>query len=105
MELKVWSLVERPEMRERVLGMADTWPEFTRQDPVGNAHYGRIARELPEHVLFTEDGHGEVVAHAHSVPLALAGEDGTPGELPARGWDEMLVRAFTDLRYGTVPKD
>lgn len=103
MELKVWSLAERPEMLERVLGMADTWPAFVTQDPVGNAHYGRIARELPEYVLFAEDEHGEVVAHAHSVPLALADEDGALGELPARGWDEVLVRAFTDLRYGTPP--
>lgn len=101
MELKVSSLAERPEMRERVLGMANSWPEFVTQDPVGNAHYGRISDELPEYVLFAEDERGEVVAHAHSVPFALHAEG--RGELPARGWDEMLVWAFGDLGRGVRP--
>ncbi|WP_449351170.1 hypothetical protein [Streptomyces shaanxiensis] len=101
MELKVSSLAERPEMRERVLGMANSWPEFVTQDPVGNAHYGRISDELPEYVLFAEDERGEVVAHAHSVPFALHTEE--RGELPARGWDETLVWAFGDLRRGVRP--
>jgi GNAT superfamily N-acetyltransferase len=101
MELTVSSLAERPEMRERVLGMADSWPEFVTEDPVGSAHYGRISGELPEHVLFAEDERGEVVAHAHGVPFALHTED--RGELPARGWDEVLGWAFSDLRRGVRP--
>ena len=101
MELKVWSLAERPEMLERVVGMANTWPEFAIQDLVGDAHYGRIPRELPEYALFAEDEQGEVVAHAYSVPFALAAEG--RGRLPARGWAEVLVWAFADLRQGTLP--
>ncbi|NUP16663.1 MAG: N-acetyltransferase [Streptomyces sp.] len=101
MELKVSSLAERPEMLERVVDMANTWPEFVVQDLVGNAHYGRIARELPEYVLFAEDETGEVVAHAYSVPFVLAAEG--RGRLPARGWDEVLVWAFADLRAGVRP--
>ncbi|MFS8200665.1 N-acetyltransferase [Streptomyces sp. CWNU-52B] len=113
MVLRIASLAERPEMHGRVTGMADTWPEFLRNDPVGNAHYGRIAEELPEYVLFAEDESGEVVAHAYSVPFALgsqsdqAGQAGVggagPGELPARGWDEVLVWAFGDRRRGVTP--
>ncbi|GGJ24016.1 hypothetical protein GCM10010121_038810 [Streptomyces brasiliensis] len=94
-------LSERPDMLERVVGMADTWPRFTVNDPVGNAHYGRIPTELPQYVLFAEDERGEVVAHAYSVPVSLAAEG--RGSLPARGWDEVLVRAFADLRRGTRP--
>jgi GNAT superfamily N-acetyltransferase len=101
MELKVSSLAERPEMLERVVQMANTWPEFAVQDLVGDAHYGRIPRELPEYALFAEDEHGEVVAHAYSVPFALAAEG--RGRLPARGWAEVLVWAFDDLRCGTPP--
>ncbi|MDO0914297.1 GNAT family N-acetyltransferase [Streptomyces sp. DT2A-34] len=101
MEWKVSSLAERPEMLERVVDMADTWPEFAVQDLVGDAHYGRIPRELPQYVLFAEDERGEVVAHAYSVPFALAAEG--RGRLPARGWDEVLVWAFADLRRGTPP--
>ncbi|MFE6484696.1 N-acetyltransferase [Streptomyces sp. NPDC057757] len=126
MELKVSSLAERPHMLAQVVGMADSWPEFILHDPVGNAHYGRIATELPEYVLFAEDERGEVVAHAYSVPFALAtGEDeggddgrvghdgcGGPGglgghgghrQLPERGWDDVLARAFADRRHGTPP--
>lgn len=101
MELKVSSLAERPEVLDRLVRMADSWPEFTVQDHVGNAHYGRIPRELPEYVLFAEDEQGEVVAHAYSVPFSLAAEG--RGELPARGWDEVLVWAFADLRRGVTP--
>ncbi|MFD7303789.1 MULTISPECIES: N-acetyltransferase [Streptomyces] len=98
MEYKVSSLAERPDMRERVFAMVDSWPEFVLQDPVGWAHFPRIAGELPQYVLFAEDERGEVVANAFSVPFAL-GADGR-GELPARGWDAVLLWAFSDLRRG-----
>ncbi|MDN0200874.1 GNAT family N-acetyltransferase [Streptomyces sp. S.PNR 29] len=101
MELTVSSLAERPEMVQPVLGMADSWPEFVVNDPVGNAYYPQIATEFPQYVLFAEDERGEVVAHAHSVPFALDVEG--RGELPARGWDEVLVWAFSDLRRGIRP--
>ncbi|MFD4548512.1 GNAT family N-acetyltransferase [Streptomyces sp. NPDC058466] len=101
MQLKVSSLAERPEMLGQVVRMATTWPEFLVHDAVGDTHYGRIATELPEHVLFAEDEHGDVVAHAHSVPFALAGEE--RGGLPARGWDQVLAWAFADRRRGTPP--
>ncbi|WP_105973353.1 GNAT family N-acetyltransferase [Streptomyces geranii] len=100
MELKVSSLAERPEMYRAVVEMPDTWPELMQHDFTGNAHYDRIATELPEYVLFAEDEHGEVVAHAYAVPFALAPRG---GELPARGWDQVLVWAFQDLRAGTAP--
>ncbi|MFC7265235.1 GNAT family N-acetyltransferase [Streptomyces lutosisoli] len=105
MQLKLASLAERPEMLGRVVGMANSWPEFLLHDPVGDTHYGRIATELPEYVLFAEDEHGQVVAHAYSVPFALADADADDGrgELPARGWDEVLAWAFADRRRGTPP--
>ncbi|WP_443049805.1 hypothetical protein [Streptomyces sp. NBC_00287] len=64
MQLTVSSLAERPEKFEQVVGVAASWPEPVLNDPVGNAHYGRIATELPEYVQFAEDEQGEVVAHA-----------------------------------------
>jgi GNAT superfamily N-acetyltransferase len=101
MNLQVFSLAERPEMLGPVLDMPDSWPEFTTQDPVGNAHYGRIPVELPEYVLFAENDQGEILAHAYSVPFALHAEG--RGELPARGWDQVLLWAFADLRRGVRP--
>lgn len=67
MDLTVCRFAERPDMLGPVQDMPDTWPEFTTQDPVGNAHYGRIPVEFPQHVLFAQDDRGEVVAHAYSV--------------------------------------
>lgn len=99
MQLKVSSLAERPEMLGPVVRMANSWPEFLLHDLTGDTHYGRIATELPEYVLFAEDEHGRVVAHAYSVPFSLADED--RGELPARGWDQVLAWAFADRRRGT----
>ncbi|MFE0784182.1 N-acetyltransferase [Streptomyces mutabilis] len=101
MELKISSLAERPEMLDRVREMADSWPAFAVEDLSGNAHYPRIAVELPQYVQFAEDEHGEVVAHGHSVPFALHTE--WRGTLPARGWAEVLVWAFSDLRRGVRP--
>ena len=63
MQPKISSLADRPDMLERVVGMADSWPEFVIQDLVGAAHFPRIAAELPEYVLFAEDERGEVVAN------------------------------------------
>ncbi|KAF3465835.1 N-acetyltransferase [Streptomyces sp. Tu 3180] len=101
MDFKVSSLADRPLMAQPVRDMADTWPRFVVEDLVGAAYFPRIAAELPEYVLFAEDARGEVVATAHSVPFALGAEG--RGELPARGWDEVLVRAFSDLRRGVRP--
>ncbi|MFI1722932.1 GNAT family N-acetyltransferase [Streptomyces sp. NPDC020489] len=101
MELKVSSLAERPDAHGRVATMDNSWPEFVTHDLVGDHHYDRIATEFPEYVLFAEDDRGEVVATAFSVPFALDTED--RGELPVRGWDEVLLWAFADLRRGVRP--
>ncbi|MER6565563.1 N-acetyltransferase [Streptomyces sp. NPDC001093] len=101
MHVRVSSIAERPDRLPVLFEMADTWPEFVTNDPVGNAHYGRIPAELPQYALFAEDEHGDIVAHAFSVPFALD-TDGRRA-LPARGWDQILLWAFADLRRGTRP--
>ncbi|MFF3912978.1 N-acetyltransferase [Streptomyces sp. NPDC001852] len=101
MDVKVSSIAERPDRLPALFEMADTWPEFVTNDPVGTAHYGRVPTELPEYVLFAEDERGDIVAHAFSVPFALD-VDGRR-TLPARGWDQILLWAFADLRRGTRP--
>ncbi|MGJ5755340.1 hypothetical protein FB563_3564 [Streptomyces puniciscabiei] len=101
MDVKVSSIAERPDRLPALFEMADTWPEFVTNDPVGTAHYGRIPTELPQYALFAEDERGRIVAHAFSVPFAL-GVDGRR-TLPARGWDQILLWAFADLRRGTRP--
>jgi GNAT superfamily N-acetyltransferase len=101
MDFTVSSLADRPDRATAVSEMADTWPHFVTEDLVAFACFSRIAVELPEYVLFAEDDRGEVVANAYSVPFALGAEGRQ--ELPARGWDEVLLWAFSDLRRGVRP--
>lgn len=55
--------------------------------------------DLPEYVIVATDAAGEVAAKGFSVPFALHGK-GRPGELPDRGWDQVMQWAFSDLRSG-----
>ncbi|MGW8995540.1 N-acetyltransferase [Streptomyces zhihengii] len=100
-DLTITTLAERPGLKDALWRMLDTWDEFVTQDPVGWANIGRIVAELPEYVLVATDPEGEVVARAFSVPLALDA-DGRR-ELPDRGWDRMMLWAFSDLRHGRTP--
>ena len=101
MELTITTLAERPELEGPMWQMKDLWPEFMMYDPVGWANMGRIVRELPEYVLVATDADGKVVARAFSVPFQLHA-DGR-GALPATGWDQVLLWAFSDLRQGRKP--
>ncbi|MGW8351718.1 N-acetyltransferase [Streptomyces wedmorensis] len=98
MDLNISTLAERPELEGAMWSMKDLWPEFMMYDPVGWANMGRIVREFPEYVLVATDAAGAVVARGFSVPFRLdvAGRR----KLPARGWDEVLNWAFSDLRHG-----
>lgn len=78
--------------------MQDTWAEFVVNDPIGWAYIGRIVAELPEYVLVATNPDGRLVARAFSVPLAMD-VDGRR-ELPAGGWDQVMLWAFSDLRHG-----
>ncbi|MFD8974531.1 N-acetyltransferase [Streptomyces sp. NPDC059593] len=98
MDLNISTLAARPELEGPMWSMLDLWPEFMMYDPVGWANIGRIVRELPEYVLVATDAEGKVVARGFSVPFRLD-VDGRR-ELPPRGWDEVLLWAFSDLRAG-----
>ncbi|MFC7309896.1 N-acetyltransferase [Streptomyces monticola] len=100
-DLAITTLAERPQLQDAVWGLGDSWPEFVLNDPVGWSHYGRIVSELPEYAMVATDERGEVVARSLSVPFALAAEG--RGELPAGGWDQVLMWAFADRRRGVEP--
>ncbi|MEV5972634.1 N-acetyltransferase [Streptomyces sp. NPDC051921] len=107
MDLHITTLAERPELEGRMWSMKDLWPEYMMYDPVGWANMGRIVAEFPEYVLVATEAAtdgttgGNVVARGFSVPFQLhaAGR----GELPATGWDQVLLWAFSDLRHGRTP--
>jgi GNAT superfamily N-acetyltransferase len=101
MDLEITTLAERPELQGPMWQMIDTWAEFLVNDPVGWAYIGRIVGELPEYVLVATDAEGKVVGRAFSVPVAMD-TDGRR-ELPAGGWDQVMLWAFSDLRHGRKP--
>lgn len=99
--LTITTLADRPELTGSVWDISDTWPEFMLQDPVGYLLIARLVDELPEYVLVATGDDGRLVARGFSVPFALH-RDGR-GELPAGGWDQVLLWAFSDLRHGVKP--
>ncbi|MEU2389994.1 N-acetyltransferase [Streptomyces sp. NPDC007369] len=99
--IEITTIAERPELAGRLYDMEDSWPEFAGNDSLAWLLYPRMVSELPEYVLIATDGDA-VVARAFSVPFALQ-SPGRDGALPARGWDQVLMWAFSDLRRGIEP--
>ncbi|MCJ1679573.1 N-acetyltransferase [Streptomyces sp. APSN-46.1] len=99
--IKITSLAHRPELAERLWDMADPWPEFAVHDDLAWLLYPRMVAELPEFIWVATDGDA-VVARAFSLPFAQHAP-GRDGVLPTRGWDQILMWAFSDLRRGVEP--
>ncbi|MFD5419415.1 N-acetyltransferase [Streptomyces sp. NPDC127069] len=100
-EIVITSLAGRPELASRLWDMEDSWPRFSQHDSVAWLLYPRLVAEFPEYVFIATEG-DEVVARAFSVPFALhSAERG--GQLPAQGWDRVLMWAFSDQRRGIEP--
>ncbi|MFD8790763.1 N-acetyltransferase [Streptomyces vinaceus] len=99
--IKITTLAQWPELAERLWDMKDTWPQFAQHDPVARLLYPRMVEELAEYVLVATEGDA-VIARGFSVPFAQHAP-GRDGALPARGWDEVLMWAFSDLRQGSAP--
>ncbi|MFG3280879.1 N-acetyltransferase [Streptomyces sp. NPDC048111] len=96
-DIVISRLSERPELAARLYDLSDTWPEFIARDLVGQALLSRVPEEFPEYCVVATEG-DRVVARGFSVPFnaALEGRE----EMPDRGWDQVLVWAFDDLRRG-----
>jgi hypothetical protein len=91
--MHVVTLAERSDLRDAMLNMEASWPEYVRPHPMLiNWAFDRHAR----HQLVVLD-EGEVVARAASVPFAW---DGDPASLPDTGWDEALHRSMLDTYAG-----
>lgn len=101
MTLTIRTAAERPELLESLWQMPDSWPEFVLNDPIGWAHFGQIPVAFPKFALIATNRDAEVVARAFGVPFALH----TPGrqKLPAAGWDQVLLWAFSDHRRSVRP--
>lgn len=96
--IETTTVARRPEPARRLWDMKDPRPSFAGHDSLAWLPYPRMVAEFPDHVLVATDGDA-VVARAFSLPFALHAEGRGAGALPARGWDQVLLWAFSDLRH------
>lgn len=94
------NLAERPDLVGAMWAMHNDWPAFMQEDPLGDLFFGQLPELFPEHQLVALDDAGNIVAKVHSLPFVW---DGSDADLPARGWDAVLERGFTDQRRGRTP--
>jgi GNAT superfamily N-acetyltransferase len=95
----VVTLAERPDLVEAMWAMPSTWPPFMLEDPVAEVWFDRLPEVFGEYQLLALDGSG-VVGKVNSVPFAWSGRD---DDLPARGWDAILERAFDEQARDVPP--
>ncbi|MFL6239850.1 MAG: N-acetyltransferase [Actinomycetes bacterium] len=98
--ITVVTLAERPDLVSQVFSVADDWPAFMLQDPIGGVFYGRLAAAFPEFQLMGLDDAGAPVAKLHSIPFRW---DGSDAGLPDRGWEAVLQQGFNDRDAGREP--
>jgi hypothetical protein len=92
-DLEVFSLAERPELREEMWSVPGGWPEFMLHSPVSivGARYERATELFPELHLIALQG-DEIVGRVHAVPIRWPGVD----DLSPRGWDWALETGVDD---------
>jgi GNAT superfamily N-acetyltransferase len=94
------TVAERPDLESALWQVPADWPAYMLEDPVAAVFYGRLPSTFPEHQLLALDDDGTVIGKVHSVPFRWGGDD---GELPDRGWDAIIERAFADHEAGHEP--
>ena len=89
--MRICSLAERPEFRDRRGELGDAWDEFMYHDAVAEVHWTRQYDEFPDLQLFLVDQDDRLLAESNAVPVPF-GVD----ELPDDGWDAALAGAGSD---------
>jgi GNAT superfamily N-acetyltransferase len=96
----VVTLAERPDLIEAMWSIPSTWPTYMSKDPVANLFFTRLPDAFPEHQLLALDEQSSVFGRVNSVPFSWGGND---DELPERGLDAILERAFLHRDRGEQP--
>jgi GNAT superfamily N-acetyltransferase len=101
MTLEIFTLSERPDLRQKVFSAAfqpPSWPEFLLHDPAAHLYFAAPYFDRYCDYAFAAVESGLVVARAFSVPFAfgIAGRS----ELPDGGWDEVIRWAHEDHSLG-----
>ena len=100
MDLVIASLAARPDLAELTREFPSDWPEFMKHDDTGNLYFGIAAQHHPEHVLVAidRDDPSRLVAKGYTVPFSWPSD-----ELPAGGWDAVIMRSALDRMLGREP--
>ncbi|MEV4464872.1 N-acetyltransferase [Micromonospora echinofusca] len=92
--MRVLTLAERPDLRDGMLHMEASWPDYIPPEPMV---VGWALDRYPEHQLVVLDADDTVIARAAAVPFAW---DGDPASLPDTGWDAVLGLSMLDTAAG-----
>lgn len=99
MDVTISSLAQRPDLLDAFNRLENTWPEFIRQDPIGNLYYRQeVLLQFAEYVLIAHTSANEILGKAHSIPLSLDGD-----QLPADGWDGAIRHGIQTKLIGARP--
>ncbi|MBS7531083.1 amino acid adenylation domain-containing protein [Hazenella sp. IB182353] len=98
--LKLFTLSQFPNLKLRMDEIhATAWPEFFTREEIQNKYWPKLFTQFTKYQLGLIDGTGDVVAVGNTVPIYW---DGTKENLP-QGWDDGLVRGFTDSKSNEKP--
>jgi hypothetical protein len=99
--VEITTVAERPQLSGVAID-AGEWPAFMRHNRVAEAYFWQTPKRFPGICLVATTSDETVVADAHAVQFA-SGAKGR-AELPAGGWEQVVVWAFADARSrGTAP--
>jgi GNAT superfamily N-acetyltransferase len=92
--LCITTVADRPDLAGRSVD-AGPWPAFMRHNRVSAAYFAQTVETFPDTCLIATAPDGSVVGDAHAVQLAFG------SELPAGGWEQAVVQAFSEVRRGS----
>ncbi len=99
-DLRLVTLAERPDLFDPAHLMSQAvWPNFMLQDEVSVPAWHDITGRFPGCQFALLDG-ARIAVYGNALPLTW---DGTPGGLPANGWDGAVLRGVTDHDAGRAP--
>ncbi|TDW17704.1 GNAT family N-acetyltransferase [Kribbella kalugense] len=88
--LEITTVADRPELAHADIDVG-YWPEFMRHNHVSAAYFAQVPETFPATCLIATAG-DSIVGDAQAVQLAFG------SELPAGGWEQAVVQAFSDVR-------
>lgn len=98
--VEITTVAERPHLAGAAV-YDGPWPDFMRHNRISDAYFRQSFKIFADTCLVATGQDGTVVADAQAVQFAW----GAPGrhELPAGGWEQVVIWAFADADAEVVP--